>query len=64
MENRSNYADYHHYVEEQVIDMPNIMGGAQDQNDMETDEDALERRRILNFIYSNDYKALKDLKVT
>ena len=35
-----------------------------DLNDMDTDEDAIERKRILNLIYANDYKGLKDLKVT
>jgi len=31
---------------------------------METDEDAIERKKVLNLIYANDYKGLKDLKVT
>ena len=33
-------------------------------NEMETDEDAIERKKILNLIYANDFKGLKDLKVT
>lgn len=37
---------------------------AGDPNDMETDEDAIERKRILNLIYANDYKGLKDIKIT
>ena len=31
---------------------------------MTTDEDAVERKKILNLIYSNDYKELKDLRIT
>ena len=30
---------------------------------MNTDEDAVQRKRILNLIYANDYKALKDMKI-
>jgi ankyrin repeat protein len=41
------------------------MNGASGLNgDMETDEDAVERKKILNLVYANDYKGLKDLKVT
>lgn len=64
MENHSPYADYHHYIEEQVLDMNNLMIGNTNPNDMETDEDAIERKRILNFIYANDFKGLKDMKIT
>ena len=32
-------------------------------NEMATDEDAIERKKILNFIYANDYKGLKDMKI-
>ena len=32
--------------------------------DVETDEDAIERKKILNLIFANDFKGLKDLKVT
>lgn len=67
--NYANYADYHHYVEEQIYDLHNAMNaglisGGLDPNDMETDEDAIERKKVLNLIYANDYKGLKDLKVT
>ena len=41
------------------------MNGASGANgDLETDEDAVERKKILNLVYANDYKGLKDLKVT
>jgi hypothetical protein len=70
LEHPSNhYADYHHYIEDQVYDINQLMNGASgiangDQNGMETDEDAVERKKILNLVYANDYKGLKDLKVT
>lgn len=69
----SNYADYHHYIEEQVLDINNMMNGLQSGRDpnglvgvdgIDTDEDAIERKKILNLIYANDYKGLKDLKIT
>ena len=41
----------------------NGVSGGGDANDLETDEDAIERRRILNLVYANDYKGLKDLKI-
>lgn len=68
-ENPSNhYADYHHYIEDQVLDINNLMnqesGDNCDPNDMETDEDVIERKKILNLVYANDFKGLKDLKVT
>ena len=70
LENPSNhYADYHHYMEDQVLDINNLMNGVSGElqdgaGDMETDEDAIERKKILNLIYANDYKGLKDQKVT
>jgi ankyrin repeat protein len=39
-------------------------GASGEPNGMETDEDAVERKKILNLVYANDYKGLKDLKVT
>ena len=50
-----------------MLDINNMMNGASgrdEHNDMETDEDAMERKRILNLVYANDYKGLKDLKIT
>lgn len=41
-----------------------MISGGLDPNEMETDEDAIERKKVLNLIYANDYKGLKDLKVT
>lgn len=66
MENHSNYADYHHYIEDQVLDINQLMVGVSGGNydGMETDEDAIERKKILNLIYANDYKGLKDMQVT
>jgi hypothetical protein len=70
LEHPSNhYADYHHYIEDQVYDINQLINGASgiangDHNGMETDEDAVERKKILNLVYANDYKGLKDLKVT
>jgi hypothetical protein len=52
-----------------VLDINNLMNGVSGENadgggDVETDEDAIERKKILNLIFANDFKGLKDLKVT
>jgi hypothetical protein len=44
--------------------MNGVSGENADGGDVETDEDAIERKKILNLIFANDFKGLKDLKVT
>ena len=55
-------------MEEQIYDINQqiMLGGNSglDVQEMETDEEILEKKQILNLVFANDYKGLKDLHVT